>query len=466
MKKLVLLLCMLVSFATTNIIAQNSAKVKSMTLTTDHIPIAERQTDLNKEPCALVKIQVVEEIDRIEGCRIGDITSKGVEKRVFMCKGTKWMKIHFKKHLPIKVTFSDYGINSLESNRVYELIIEIPNANIIIDNPSEQEQERKQQQEAEKKRREEEQRVEQQKAEQERKEEQKRREEELKAEQQEAEQKRIEEQKRRKEERKAEQQKVEQKRKEEQKRREEEKKAKKQEAEQKRKEEQQIAKQQKEEKKRKEDLQKAEQQRAEQQRKAEQQKRVELRQKERKTKEKDAKNETANPVSFGFCAGLNLTQPNFEIRTGDHYAGTMSFHFGPTTNLLLNKSFALQGSVILSKKGFTNDNHLDDYDMYASAYWIDIPVKAAFIPVSTDFIQWYLFAGPYIAIGVAGNIKDQRYHAFDNSFFDTYKRFDYGVTAGTSILLGKHISIGASYQFGLDSNYKNNCIGISLGYQF
>ena len=434
---------MLVSFVATNVIAQNSAKVKSMTLTTDHIPIGERQTDLNEVVCALVKIQVVEEIDRIEGCRIGDIISKGVEKKVSMCKGSKWMKIHFKNHLPIKVTFSDYGIKSLESNRVYELIIEIPNTDIIV-NPSQQEQERKQQQEAEEKRREEEQRVEQQ----------------------EAEQKRIEEQKRRKEERKAEQQKVEQKRKEEQKRREEEKKAKKQEAEQKRKEEQQIAKQQKEEQKRKEDLQKAERQRTAQQRKAEQQKRVELRQKERKTKEKDAKNETANPVSFGFCAGLNLTQPNFELRTGDHYDGTMSFHFGPTTNLMLNKSFALQGSVILSKKGFTNDNHLDDYDMHASAYWIDIPVKAAFIPVSTDFIQWHLFAGPYIAIGVAGNIEDQRYHAFDNSFFDTYKRFDYGVTAGTSILLGKHISIGASYQFGLDSNYKNNCIGISLGYQF
>ena len=53
---------------------------------------------------------------------------RGVEKWVYMCAGSRNMRIHLKNHLPVKVMFQDYHINGLESNRVYELIIEIPNA--------------------------------------------------------------------------------------------------------------------------------------------------------------------------------------------------------------------------------------------------------------------------------------------------------------------------------------------------
>lgn len=108
--------------------AQNAATVKSFAQTTDHIPGNNRRNDLNGVPCALVKVQVVDDIERIEGNKIGDIVKRGVEKWVYMCKGSRNMRIHLTNHLPVKVMFQDYQINGLESNRVYELIIEIPDA--------------------------------------------------------------------------------------------------------------------------------------------------------------------------------------------------------------------------------------------------------------------------------------------------------------------------------------------------
>lgn len=108
--------------------AQKAAKVKSFTLTTDHISGSDRRKDLNGTLCALVKIQVVDNIERIEGNKIGNIVNRGVEKWVYMCKGSRNMKIHLKNHLPLKVLFQNYKINGLESNRVYEMVIEIPDA--------------------------------------------------------------------------------------------------------------------------------------------------------------------------------------------------------------------------------------------------------------------------------------------------------------------------------------------------
>lgn len=128
MKCKILLLFSLIYFCALYASAQKAATVKSFTQTTDHIPGNDRRNDFNGVPCALVKVQVVDNIDRIEGNKIGDIVKRGVEKWVYMCKGSRNIRIHFEKHLPVKVMFQDYQINGLESNRVYELVIEIPDA--------------------------------------------------------------------------------------------------------------------------------------------------------------------------------------------------------------------------------------------------------------------------------------------------------------------------------------------------
>lgn len=108
--------------------AQSSVTVKSFALTTDHIPGNDRRNDLNGVPCALVKVFVVDDIERVEGNPIGDIVKRGnVEKWVYICKGSRNIRLHLKNHLPVRVMFQDYQINGLESNRVYELYLEIPN---------------------------------------------------------------------------------------------------------------------------------------------------------------------------------------------------------------------------------------------------------------------------------------------------------------------------------------------------
>lgn len=124
----VFLILLLVFSAACNIMAQKAATVKSFTQTTDHIPSSDRRKDLNGNLCALVKVQVIDNIERIEGNKIGKIVKHGVENWVYMCKGSRNMRIHLQKHLPVKVAFQDYKINGLESNRVYELVIEIPDA--------------------------------------------------------------------------------------------------------------------------------------------------------------------------------------------------------------------------------------------------------------------------------------------------------------------------------------------------
>lgn len=128
MKRKILILFSLICFCALYSPAQKAAIVKSFTQTTDHIPGNDRRNDFNGVPCALVKVQVVDNIDRIEGNKIGDIVKRGVEKWVYMCTGSRNIRIHFENHLPVKVMFQDYQINGLESNRVYELVIEIPDA--------------------------------------------------------------------------------------------------------------------------------------------------------------------------------------------------------------------------------------------------------------------------------------------------------------------------------------------------
>ena len=108
-------------------IAQSNVTVKSFAQTVDHIPGSDRRNDFNGVPCALIKVYVVDDIERVEGNKIGDVVKKGnVEKWVYMCKGSRNIRIHFKNHLPVRVVFQDYDMkDGLESNRVYELMLQI-----------------------------------------------------------------------------------------------------------------------------------------------------------------------------------------------------------------------------------------------------------------------------------------------------------------------------------------------------
>ena len=96
--------------------------VQSFSLSpTEIIPGNEQRKDLNGVNCALVKVQVVDGIDRVEGNIIGDIVNRGMEKRIYLTQGTKVFRLYPHNHLPLSITTSEFDIEKLESNRVYIL---------------------------------------------------------------------------------------------------------------------------------------------------------------------------------------------------------------------------------------------------------------------------------------------------------------------------------------------------------
>ena len=105
------------------VVYSQQVSVSSFTESNDFIPGDDQRRDFNGDLCALVKIQVVDEVTDVEGNVMGDILTKGVEKWVYMAKGSKKIKIHLKNYLPVDIEFSQYKIQSLQGNRIYVLVL-------------------------------------------------------------------------------------------------------------------------------------------------------------------------------------------------------------------------------------------------------------------------------------------------------------------------------------------------------
>ena len=79
--------------------------------------------DLNDRNCAVVKVQFVGELTNIEGNVIMPLVKRNNETWVYMPQNTRQMKVITKNYLPLMVTFADYDIERLESNRTYVLTL-------------------------------------------------------------------------------------------------------------------------------------------------------------------------------------------------------------------------------------------------------------------------------------------------------------------------------------------------------
>ncbi|MGM9799628.1 MAG: formylglycine-generating enzyme family protein [Muribaculaceae bacterium] len=85
-----------------------------------------KRYDLNNQPCALVKVLLAATGATFEGNVIGNVEYNVSEYWVYMSKGTKRIRIKCPNYLPIMVEFSGYGVNGLESNTTYELVVALP----------------------------------------------------------------------------------------------------------------------------------------------------------------------------------------------------------------------------------------------------------------------------------------------------------------------------------------------------
>lgn len=122
MRKILLSLVLLfiaISSALAQKLTVESFKLAPSDLTAQTQP----RKDLNNRNCAVVKVQFVGELTNIEGNVIMPLVRRNNETWVYMTHNTPQMKVITKNYLPLMVTFADYGVERLESNRTYVLTL-------------------------------------------------------------------------------------------------------------------------------------------------------------------------------------------------------------------------------------------------------------------------------------------------------------------------------------------------------
>ena len=103
--------------------------VKSFKLAENDISAqTQPRKDLNDRNCALVKVQFVGTISEVEGNVVKPLVKHDNENWVYMPQGSRQLKILTQSYLPVMVTFADYGVEKLESNRTYVLILVKPSS--------------------------------------------------------------------------------------------------------------------------------------------------------------------------------------------------------------------------------------------------------------------------------------------------------------------------------------------------
>ena len=122
MKKLCTILLYVFSLLNTTVAQKLSVESFALALT-DLTAQTEGRKDLNGDACALVKIFVVGDVADVEGNVVKPLVKKNSQTWAFMTQGSKQMQVIAQNALPLMVTFADYGIGKLESNRTYILTL-------------------------------------------------------------------------------------------------------------------------------------------------------------------------------------------------------------------------------------------------------------------------------------------------------------------------------------------------------
>jgi len=103
--------------------------VEQMTVAGNDISASQyRVNDLNGQACALVRVQLATPGASFAGNVIGTPQFKEGEYWVYVTAGTKELEVKHKSFVPCHVTFSDYGIQPLQSLATYVLTLLMPQA--------------------------------------------------------------------------------------------------------------------------------------------------------------------------------------------------------------------------------------------------------------------------------------------------------------------------------------------------
>lgn len=176
-------------------------------------------------------------------------------------------------------------------------------------------------------------------------------------------------------------------------------------------------------------------------------------------------------IKFGLRAGLNFSNIKYDGGSTDSRTG---FQVGAIVDFPIIESLHIQPGLFLVQKGGKEkyvDYEYDDetYETKMNPLYVEIPVLASFRFNIDETWQIQANVGPYFALGVSGDLKDDDEKT--DFFGDGVRRFDWGLQFGVGVNIAKHYYVGTSYDLGLCNYAKNGTLKnrswyISLGYNF
>ena len=202
-------------------------------------------------------------------------------------------------------------------------------------------------------------------------------------------------------------------------------------------------------------------------------------------------------------AGINLANVSVtENGRVDKANQLTSFQVGVIGDVKLgNSMLTLQPGIIFTGKGSKVQKGTAGQTGYfkqtVNPYYLEVPVNLVFKgPISTT-TKFYAGAGPYIAMGIAGKVKEEgrsilgnynserditfsnddplTFNQEEGSGLGVMRRFDYGLN-GTAGIEGKSMVLGVNYGLGLaklqsgtnnnqDNNNKHRVLSFTLGFK-
>ena len=122
MRRLILSLFLL--FAAISSTLAQELTVKSFKLASSDLTAqTQPRKDLNNHNCALIKVGLGLQGVQFEGSIVGNVENKTGEYWVYMPQGNRMLKVKHANYAPVMVNFADYGVEKVESNRTYELVV-------------------------------------------------------------------------------------------------------------------------------------------------------------------------------------------------------------------------------------------------------------------------------------------------------------------------------------------------------
>lgn len=181
-------------------------------------------------------------------------------------------------------------------------------------------------------------------------------------------------------------------------------------------------------------------------------------------------------VKIGYIFGMNLSS----LKVKSHGIASdqnrqIGFHWGASFDIPVGYNFSIRPGIMLSAKG--SDYTIDSTDYSMAPIFLDVPILAMY-SFGKGPMRFSVFAGPYLAYGVAGykveKNGDLHNIAYGSGQSSDLKPFDAGLNFGAGVKV-KGTLISAQYGIGManlssdpsnGNEMKNSVIGITISSSF